>query len=373
MFEFWPEHRDLSWHLLRPLAEAIDGGGECQEILRVAGRIRPRDAESWYAAWQAVAAAVEQLGGESVQAGHHITARGHYLRASNYYRWTEFFCDPEDARRGPAYDGCVRCFHAAGRYFVPPLQRVEIPYLSGSLPGYFYPGRNTPERPGPAVLYVAGADVLKEELYFLGGRAALDRGFSLLVMDGPGQGETLRRRGVPTRPDYEVPVAAAVDFLQARPEVDPDRIVLLGRSMGGYYAARAAAFEPRFRACAIFGALYDAADLFDRYPPIRRQLRWITGADTPEAARRTLETFTLEGVAERITCPVLIVHGEDDHLVPAWHATRLFEELRSPKELVLCPPGEPGSVHCGYDGFPYLIPRLVDWLGDHAAGRTAGG
>ena len=136
--------------------------------------------------------------------------------------------------------------------------------------------------------------------------------------------------------------------------------------MGGYYGARAAAFEPRLRACALFGALYDAADLYDQYPPLRQQLLWLTGARDLEETRERMARFNLSGVAEKIRCPLLVVHGEDDHLVPAWHARRTYEEAGSAeKRLVLYGHDEPGSVHCGYDGFPYVMPTIFDWLRDH--------
>jgi dienelactone hydrolase len=364
MFTMWPRDFDWSWHLLRPIAEGIYGGGEFNEIYRAAARMTLGDKESWYREWLSLAEQIDALGRQADGAGHTITARDHYLRACNYYRWAEFFLLPQDTRRAHTYDRCVACFRAAGQYFTVPLERVEVPYEGTTLPGYFYPALDRVGPKTPAVLYVAGADVLKEELYFLGGKAAIERGMALLVVDMPGQGETLRQRGLVSRPDYEVPVGAAIDYLQRRPEVDGSRIGLIGRSFGGYYAARAAAFETRLRACAIFGALYDGVDLYDTYPPIRNQLRWLTGAKDLDDARERLKAFSLKGVVDKISCPLLVVHGEDDHLVPAWHAERTVAEARSDKQLILYKRGEPGSIHCSYDGFPYTIPTLFDWLAD---------
>ena len=366
MFRMWPEDQDASWHVLRPIAEGIHGGGEFNEIYRAAERMQPGDHESWHEEWMRLAGAVEQLGRKAEEQEHGVSARDHYLRASNYFHWAEFFLLPEDSRRLPTYDRGVACFRAAGRYFNPPLEQVEIPYEGGSLPGYFYPPQNPPRQPAGGLLYVAGADVVKEEIYFLGGRAAIERGMALLVMDGPGQGESLRHRGLVSRFDYEKPIGAALDYLQERPEVDPERIALLGRSFGGYYGSRAAAFEGhRLRGCAIFGAFYDGVDVFDHYPPLRTQLRWLTGARDLDDARERLKAFSLSGVAEKITCPFLVLHGKDDHLVPAWHAERTYEEARSSdKQLVLYEHGEPGSVHCSYDGFTTTIPTIFDWLYD---------
>lgn len=362
VFKFWPENEDWSWHLLRPLAEADFGGGEAQECLRAASRIRPGDREGWHAEWRRLADEVREKAEAAEGKGRWVTAREGFLRASNYYRWAEFFLDPEDERRLPTYRRCIESFRKGGRYFEPPLERVQIPYEGDFLPGYFYPSRRGPKSPG--VLYVAGADVLKEELYFLGGKALIERGVSLLVMDGPGQGETLRFKKIPSRPDYEKPIGAALDYLERRPEVDPRRLGLVGRSFGGYYGARAAAFDPRIRACVLFGALYEAVDLFDTYPAIRRQLQWLTGSSTPEETRERLKAFTLGGVIERVTCPLLVIHGEDDHLVPAHHARRTFEGARGEKELLLYPSGEPGAIHCQYDSFPETIPYLSDWLAE---------
>ncbi|HEY7363017.1 MAG TPA: alpha/beta hydrolase [Methylomirabilota bacterium] len=370
MFTMWPQDFDWSWHLIRPIAEGIYGGGEFNEIYRAAERMTLGDRESWYREWLRLAEEIDGRGGQADAAGHPISARDHYLRACNYYRWAEFFLLPEDPRRVHTYDRCVACFRAAGRYFTPPLEQVEVPYEGTTLPGYFYPAMNTDGGgQAPGLLYVAGADVLKEELYFLGGRAAIERGMALLVVDMPGQGETLRHRGIVSRHDYEVPVGAAIDYLQRRPEVDGGRIALLGRSFGGYYAARAAAFDKRLRACAIFGALYDGVDLYDTYPPIRNQLRWLTGAKSLEDARERLKAFSLKGVVDKISCPLLIIHGEDDHLVPARHAQRTYDEARTDKQLILYKPGEPGSIHCSYDGFPYTIPALFDWLADRLSVR----
>jgi dienelactone hydrolase len=213
------------------------------------------------------------------------------------------------------------------------------------------------------VLYVAGADVLKEELYFLAGKALIERGMSLLVMDGPGQGETLRFQKIVSRPDYEVPVGAAMDFLAARPEVDADRLGLVGRSFGGYYATRAAAFEKRIKGLVVFGALFEAVELFDDYPTIRPQLQWLTGSSSPEETQARLREFSLGPVIDKVSCPTLVIHGEGDHLTPASHARRTFDGLTvKDKELILYGPDDPGSVHCQYNSFPTTIPYFSDWL-----------
>jgi fermentation-respiration switch protein FrsA (DUF1100 family) len=80
----------------------------------------------------------------------------------------------------------------------------------------------------------------------------------------------------------------------------------------------------------------------------------------------------MQSVVDRITCPLLVVRGEDDHLVPTRHAQRTYDEARTDKQLTLCKPGEHGSIHCSYGGFPHTIPSLCDWPADRV-GATAGG
>lgn len=364
MFKFWPENNDWSWHLLRTIAEANYGGGEAQECLRTAARIQVGDPESWHIEWKALADRMAGLGEEALAEGRTVTGRDHLLRACNYYRWAEFFLPADDPRRLPTYRRCIDAFRQAGPHLDPPFERVEVPYEGTTLQGYFYPAKGASgENPSPGALYVAGADVLKEELYFLAGKSLIERGFSLLVMDGPGQGETLRFQKIVSRPDYEVPVGAALDFLAARPEVDADRLGLVGRSFGGYYATRAAAFEKRVKGLVVFGALFAAGELYEDYPTIRPQLQWLTGSASAEETRERLREFSLESVIGKVGCPVLVIHGEGDHLTPASHARRTFDGLTvEDKKLILYGKDEPGSVHCQYNSFPTTIPYFCDWL-----------
>ncbi|MFQ5694343.1 MAG: hypothetical protein ACE5IM_15075, partial [Nitrospinota bacterium] len=127
MFRFWPENDDWSWHLLRPMAEAIYGGGEAQECLRTAARIAAGDPESWHVEWKSLADDVARLADDALARGRTVTARDHFLRACGYYRWAEFFLAPDDPRRLPTYRRCIDCFREAGPFLDPPPQRVEVP------------------------------------------------------------------------------------------------------------------------------------------------------------------------------------------------------------------------------------------------------
>jgi dienelactone hydrolase len=163
-------------------------------------------------------------------------------------------------------------------------------------------------------------DVTKEILYGIIGDQFSRRGIACLVVDTPGTGEPLRLRGVPSRPDYEVPTTAIVDYLQIRPDVDPGRIGLLGISLGGYYAPRGAAFEQRITACAAWSAVWDYGRTWQHRWETRSkitftpfwQFPWVMGTDTMEAAVERVKQWTLADVMPHLTQPLLIVHGEHD-------------------------------------------------------------
>jgi dipeptidyl aminopeptidase/acylaminoacyl peptidase len=151
--------------------------------------------------------------------------------------------------------------------------------------------------------------------------------------------------------------------------VDPDRIGLAGVSMGGYYAPRVAAFDGRIRAMVLNCGAFDLVeDLFDFFPPIQQQMRWLVGAQTIAQAREAFRPFTLEGVAGRIRCPVLVEHGADDFIMRVEGARRLCEAIGSrDKTLKIWSRAEGGAVHCGFDNWAALFPHMFDWLADRLA------
>jgi dipeptidyl aminopeptidase/acylaminoacyl peptidase len=230
--------------------------------------------------------------------------------------------------------------------------------------GYFCHPSNGAAKKWPTVLMLGGADSLAEEIYFWGGSELAARGIAVLILDTPGRGSSLRLKNIYTRPDYEVPIKAAVDYLSARPDADPDRIGCVGISMAGYYAPSAAAFEKRIKAMVLWCACYDILeDIYNWYPPIPGQLEWILNAKNDQEAREKLTKFNLKGIAANITCPTLISHGIGDVVMRVDGAKRLYEEISSKdKTLKLWDGNEGGAVHCNYDNWSVAIPFMFDWL-----------
>ena len=246
----------FSFELLRTASYSLYGGSEIGEVLATAKQIREGDFESWHVAWQRTAARVEALGVQALEKGHRLDAGQAFLRASNYYRTAEFFLAPDDPRHMETFEKSRKTFWQFLALSGLCVEKIRIPYEGTTLPGYFYRVDES-GMPRPTLLSLGGFDSAGEELYFFAAAAALQRGYNVLTFEGPGQGEPLRVGHLPARPDYEVPIRAAMDYLWTHPEVDRERIALMGTSLGGYYAPRAVAFEPRVKALISHGVFFD--------------------------------------------------------------------------------------------------------------------
>ena len=250
-----------------------------------------------------------------------------------------------------------------------------MPYENATLPALFMKAPGVSGR-APTVVVFDGMDNCKEMSVLFAGLEFAARGMHTLAVDGPGQGESLRLRGLYARHDYEVPGAAAYDYVAARPDVDPKKVVVMGYSFGGYYASRIAAFEKRYAAGVAMSALH--WDLAGWQREIKRRqeadpkatpqsafhFRWIMGCiDDGEAAIRKAEHFSLVDVAPQITCPFLIVHAGEDRVVPVASAHKLYEAVGSRrKHLKIFAATEGGSYHAQADNRQVGIDYVADWI-----------
>lgn len=364
----WPEHPWLSYQFRRILGETQEGGGAVSECFLAASRMVPGDRESWHREWTRVADHNRARGEEAEALGHVETAKACWLRATDYYRSAEFWLAPNDPRRIATFDRVEECFQSAGRWFRPPLEKVEVPYEDTNLPAYFLASPWTSQRQ-PVLVAFGGLDSFKDELLFMTARGALERGIACFLVDGPGQGASLRRRNLHTRHDYEVPVGACVDYLESRADIDASRIAVVGSSLGGYYAARAACFEPRLAAAISHGAIWGVNDLWEEQREdhgLAAHVKWVFGTDSMDEAIARGERFTLEGVLEEMKCPYLIVHGGHD-VLGVRQAQRVFDAARAAGvdvTLRFVEPDETGAEHCQHDN-PSIGQELIgDWLAD---------
>jgi pimeloyl-ACP methyl ester carboxylesterase len=399
--KFLFDNQSFSFETLRAAGFATYGGADLGEVLVTARAIDEGDEAGWLRAWSATAERVHALGEAARAAGHRVSAREALLRASNYYRTAEFF-----RREQPAEDPEVRrlsaasraTFLAAAELFDSPVEQVRIPYEGTTLPGYLFLVDDS-GAPRPTVVYNNGFDSTAEEAYFVVAAAALRRGYNVLAFDGPGQGAALRDQGLVFRPDWEAVITPVIDFMCTRPEVDPAAISLFGYSLGGYLVARAAAFDDRVAAIVLDDGVYDFHGAFDgSLPPflarwiddhdaaaepvvallasVDTQVRWALcngmwtfGVASGTEFVRATRKYTLADVADRITCPTLVLDAENDQFFRG--QPRLVQKALSaaPTTLVTLTEAEGAGEHCHMGAAARLHQVMFDWLDEHGVER----
>ncbi len=363
LIELFPQHEDWSLQTMRLLAQVAVGGADLFECARTAARIgdKTTDGEVWYREWNRTAREVEAAGEAALERGEITTARRALFRSCSYYRHSEFFLRSHDPRRAEAYRTGTKNFQRAAELTDGLVQRIHVPFEGQTMDGYIVRPDNSGQR-RPTVLFLGGADSWAEELYFLGGLEFPARGMNVVMVDTPGRGSSLRFKQMYSRPDYEVPVKAVFDYLEQRDDVDPDRFGLAGVSFGGYYAPRAAAFEPRVKAVAAWcGTWSILTDFYEFYPPLQEQLQWLTGSKDDAEAREKLAKFTLDGVADKITVPVYVMHGTRDIIMDVNGARRFVDALTT-DDVTVDIYDQAGSMHCSYDYLAVASARLADWF-----------
>jgi dienelactone hydrolase len=352
--------------LQRSVGKADSGMANVGECLAIAGQITPGDRDSWYRAWSDFATRLVSQADEAAKAGHTVSARGAYLRAAEYFRQAFFFHrdNLDGAELRSAYSASVSAFRSA-------LDHLDHPgrILSGPVSGYLF-SPPAPGGPRPTILHVGGYDGTAEELY-ASVAPALDRGYVFAALDGPGQGSVLYDQRIPMRPDWENVVPAMFDAIAAQPEVDPERIVLVGRSFGGLIAPRGAAGEHRLAALIVDPGQWDmGAAVIDRLGPLAKLVddssadpqfeallddpamkalltpRMVTnGVTTVRAYCADMRRYNNIGTADKITCPAYVTDNDKDEVSPG-QGKILFDHLTSPKEFRLFTEAEGAEGHC---------------------------
>ena len=310
--------------------------------------------EDWCAAWCRRASLHEKLGRKALADGFGPSAGEHLTRAAVCYHFAKFVFVADTGQMRAAHLKAVECRDLALPHLQPSGERVMIPYEGGHLAGILRKPAGV-DRP-PVVVMCMGLDSAKEEMDAYE-NAFLARGIATLAFDGPGQGEA--EYALPIRGDYETPVKAVVDWVEQRTDIDATRTGLWGVSLGGYYAPRAAAFEKRISACIALSGPYDFGDVWDGLPELTREtFRVRSKCETPEEARQHAATLSLKGVAEKITCPLFIVAGKQDRIVPWQDAERLAGEAGGDVEFLLI---EDGNHVANNRAYKYRL-QSADWM-----------
>jgi pimeloyl-ACP methyl ester carboxylesterase len=334
----------------------IQNGVDYNDFVRTTARIDSW--ERWLAEWTRTADEHEEYALESERAGRGRSAGEAWLRVAVCRHFGKFVWMLDPPLFAEATRRSAEAMRKAHRHLDPTAERIEAPLDGAAVVANL---RRPPQaRRPPLVVLIPGLDSTKEEFFFLE-ETYLARGMATLSVDGPGQGETGLE--LPIRPDFEVGVAPLLDAVAPRTDIDHDRIGAMGVSLGGYYAPRVAAFEPRIKAVVGLSGPFRFGETWEELPPMTRQTFIVkSGASSEAEARERAMALDLSGVCERIAVPALYVTGRLDRLIP-WQQTERQARQTPGGEFVCYPDGNHGCSNKPYRARP----AIADWMGERLA------
>lgn len=370
-------------------------GGNSNEILQTIKNIKAGDNESWYREWKKTAERVERLG-DSYR--FDIVSKGEaYARAHGYYRSAEFFMLHGDPRKPAITAKVYETFYKALDLLEVEYYNFDVPYDGYQLKATYYPGKDDAED-RPLIVLSCGYDSIKEELYFAGAKAALARGYSVLVYDGPGQGEVLREQGLTMTHEWEKPNGAVLDTFIAN-YYEPEKIVLIGDSLGGILTTRAAAFDKRIDGLINADIFYDFTEattsdipkifmdaifepegvkpmyqrifvgMMENDPIIKWGMThgaWVLGVDMKEPwnVLREYPPYTVKDIGHLVECDVLLIAGEQDHFVPVELMEKNIAALPNARSLTsfVFDIESAGHEHCQVGAEGLLNGAIFEWI-----------
>ena len=366
---------NLNFQMNRVLTHGEEACRE-EELLEIAPKLQAWDPEAWYEQWHMLAERAE--------------SDNRLMHASYYHRMSEFFLPEGAPEKETAYDSFSRCFYAATE--CEGLELFDIPYQGSNLPAIRLKAK---EEKGVVVLH-GGFDSFMEELY-LWLRAYPAAGYTLIIFEGPGQGRPLRN-GLKMTHEWEKPVSAVLDFFEL------DNVTLIGVSLGGYLALRAAAYEPRIQRVVAWDVIWDTLRGFNRDMPeafinlilsgqrdavnaMAEQARaqndmvdWMTthgmyttGTDTPFDHLFEFTKYRTQDLSPLIKQDVLLLAGENDHFVPKEFLALQEAALTSARSVRsrLFTAEEGGDQHCQVGRLDLATREILNWLdGLHISGES---
>ena len=333
-------------------------GVDANDINRLVAAID--DWSEWCREWSKVGATHEALANEAVAANRPVTAAQAYVRAAICYHYGKHLFGAHPVEYREAHDAMMRCYRAAAKYDSR-MEYLEIPYGSIKLRAWLRKPRT--EGKPPVAIILPGLDACKEELHEWS-NAFLERGLATVTLDGPGQGEVAFDAAI--SPDWGKVIGAVIDFLQPRRDVDGETVGIVGQSLGAIYAPLAAAFEPRLKACVANCGPFNFGSVLPQMPTVSQDLFRIRARlDTIEQGHKYAGELSLtNGRAEKIKCPLLVVFGAGDRIIPATEGEKLAKAAGGKVDFVVY---EEGNHVCF--NIPYKFrPLTADWMAEKLNG-----
>lgn len=395
----WPGHQDrgrarffadqtYNFEAVRVFNDVAAAGGDTGEGMQALSGVKAGDAEGWYAAWSAAGDRTMALAARTNNA---LDKGNALLRAHTYYRSAEFFLDPHDPKRPAIWKKNVDAFYKGLDTLGVAHERITVPYGRYHLNAVYYPGPAGAET-RPLLVVVGGYDSTLEELYLGVGAAALKHGYSVLTYEGPGQGSVIRDQGLVFQPDWEKPNGAVLDTFLAT-HAKPTKIVLLGESLGGYLAPRAAAFNSRIDGLVAYDTFYDGYAIAMRHTPkfalwlhahhynavlnflsglnkdpgsnwAQKNGQWVFGLSDPFDVIAAFKAYRVAPFAARIKSDVLIFSGADDHFVPSEQTEEFRKSLVNARSVtaITFDRASGGGEHCQLGAPSLWQGALFDWM-----------
>ncbi|HZQ65471.1 MAG TPA: YqiA/YcfP family alpha/beta fold hydrolase [Gaiellaceae bacterium] len=309
--------------------------------------------DQWFDFWAAAGERYERMGEEALAAGARLSGGEWLWQASLSFHYAQFMWFHDPARRERGQRRKVELYNRAAPNLWPPAERIEIDVEGSTIPGFLRmpPGRR-PEKGWPCVLLLGGLESTKEESYQFE-NLCLRRGIATFAFDGPGQGEVFFQ--LKLQPQFERYTSAVIDRLEKQDELDSNRLGVLGRSLGGFYALRSGAGDDRLRAVVAWAFFHDMDDFEEMPEHTQEGFLYVAGGSRDQL----LEALDLSDIAADLRAPTLLLNGRNDPIFPPRQMERTIGALTNAAlEVVI----EPDGDHCCHNMGNIVRPRMADWL-----------
>ena len=389
---FRGDDRSFHFQALRVLQYAPYKAADVNEVLTAVSQIGNNAPESWYRSWYNMAKLIERKG----DGYDNKLDKGYaYLRAQNYYRASELFLKGDDPRRSDTWLKQKATFERALDNLQVKHHVLKVPYGDYWLRAVYYPSDAPQADKRPLIMACNGYDGTIEELYAWLAQSANERGYHVLLYEGPGQGSVIREQKLTFTPEWHKPTSAVLDHFCANfPE--PEQVVLIATSFAAIIGMDAAAKDKRIDGYVAFNVWYDSAETSRSFASdliiwlvnsgfrgvgnalIRQGMKgntkanwgisqgmWVIGAKDPASLFEAMASYTSKHVLDEVTCDVLLLEGENDHLL------RDTDQLGKTKRgltnarsitTVIFKDGEGGEEHCQVGAIMQFQAELFKWI-----------